>query len=479
MSGTSSGWCGAVMVCALVTTLLAGGGADECAASADGRKSPGCVTASTTSDDLDEESDTASFLIVVEHQDGWRCAASLVSMRTGVTSARCARGRSGSLPRELWALAAAQLARRPPHPDERHAPRHGTSPASTARRVSRIALAGDRRREGDDVYLDDLAVLELEAPFGSAARTRPILMATSRGECEKETTCHAVRAATAGGHHRARFHVVTASIVAGSHCASRVLHWLEISDRALCLAGDELCTNDRGTGVVCGGKLCGVLSESVPESASTETDGCGGTHVAQSVARWRSFLHCAHTLRACGRGDCETLCSEHRLLNGDSTTEIETVGTRPFVSTANSVPTETPTRRRKQSSAAQTSTEPILDPLAEGSVEPGLQFTVAACSGVRTQPSRLQGLITELAGEYGDNAAEYEEATPMMRAREQFATSSQAPVARSPSSSHSMDATKHSPPPAESLRAAAASATPHAALALIQLTWLTHNVHLF
>lgn len=63
---------------------------------------------------------------------------------------------------------------------------------------------------------------------------------------------------------------------------------------------------------MCGGKLCGVLSRSVrstnatvedKSSESEERDGrdsCGTTHVAQSVARWRRFLHCAHTLRACG-----------------------------------------------------------------------------------------------------------------------------------------------------------------------------------
>lgn len=44
-------------------------------------------------------------------------------------------------------------------------------------------------------------------------------------------------------------------------------------------------------------------------------------------ATFSLFSLCVHTLfYLCFlfRGDCETLCSEHRLLNGDSTTEMET-----------------------------------------------------------------------------------------------------------------------------------------------------------
>lgn len=71
---------------------------------------------------------------------------------------------------------------------------------------------------------------------------------------------------------------------------------------------------DRGAGVVCDGKLCGVLSRSARSTGnatlnnslnttnSTHGDStCGDIHVALSVARMRRFLHCAHTLRACGR----------------------------------------------------------------------------------------------------------------------------------------------------------------------------------
>lgn len=69
--------------------------------------------------------------------------------------------------------------------------------------------------------------------------------------------------------------------------------------------------SDWGAGVVCGGKLCGVVSRSargadgsaggLAAAAGRDEPQCGDTHAAQSVARWRRFLHCAHTLRACGR----------------------------------------------------------------------------------------------------------------------------------------------------------------------------------
>ncbi|CAK1602626.1 unnamed protein product [Parnassius mnemosyne] len=325
----------ALLVCALLGAAAGppvradeDGAATEAATPCFGEDS---AEVTTRADDAesDEESDSAPFMIVVEHEDGWHCAASLVSLRTVVTSARCARGRSAQLPRELWALAAALLARPVPAPASAPAPaaspppapppalHRAASTADTARRIARIALAGDPRRRGaEDLALDDLAVLELESPFGAGAQARPILMATSRNECEKETTCHAVRAVAGSGPHRARFRVVDATLAAETLCATRVPHWTDIRDRALCLTGDELCAEDRGAGVVCGGKLCGVLSESAPERAvegevergsergaerAEGGGGCGDAHVVLSVARWRSFLHCAHTLRACGR----------------------------------------------------------------------------------------------------------------------------------------------------------------------------------
>lgn len=73
--------------------------------------------------------------VVVEHEDGWRCAGSLVSLRTALTSAWCVRGR-GALPaRELWALAAAASAHAPSSDAAVAARLHG------ARRIARVAVA--------------------------------------------------------------------------------------------------------------------------------------------------------------------------------------------------------------------------------------------------------------------------------------------------------------------------------------------------
>lgn len=82
--------------------------------------------------------------------------------------------------------------------------------------------------------------------------------------------------------------------------------------------------SDWGAGVVCGGKLCGVVSRSARAAggaaggaagtASRDEPQCGDTHAAQSVARWRRFLHCAHTLRACGRWLLSESLNRARLL---------------------------------------------------------------------------------------------------------------------------------------------------------------------
>lgn len=101
-----------------------------------------------------------------------QCSGALVSLRTVVTSAACARRRENSPAQELWALAAAAAAGLALRNDG-------------ARRVSRVASAGaagdaSARAWGGAVL--DVAVLELERPFGSAARARPILMATAPDE---------------------------------------------------------------------------------------------------------------------------------------------------------------------------------------------------------------------------------------------------------------------------------------------------------
>lgn len=169
--------------------------------------------------------------MVLQHADGWQCAASLVSVRTGVTAARCARGAAGA-PRGLWALAAALLAARPPAP-----------PAAAARRVTRLAVAGDGRDPADPAL--DIAVVELEAPFGKEARAQPILMATTRGGCDDAKECYSVRALDAfvsdGGVRRARLRVTSLTLQPERHCAAVVPHWSASHARSLCFSGDELC----------------------------------------------------------------------------------------------------------------------------------------------------------------------------------------------------------------------------------------------
>lgn len=158
--------------------------------------------------------------IVVEHPDGRRCSGSLVSLRTALTSAWCAGGPGGS--RELWALAPG---------------------ASAARRVARVALAAG----ADDARLPpawagaaaDLAVLELEAPFGGGAHSRPILMATAAAECAPGAACHVVRAL--GGGRAPRLRIVDAALAAGERCAARSPGWPGLRDTALCLDGPTLC----------------------------------------------------------------------------------------------------------------------------------------------------------------------------------------------------------------------------------------------
>lgn len=114
---------------------------------------------------------------------------------------------------------------------------------------------GDGTDGGDGTWRGaamDLALAELEQPFGSAARTRPILMATSSAECAPAApaTCHVSRALPrpapgpaqpARPRPHARLRIVGADLVPPDTCARAASYWNAVRDRALCLAGPELC----------------------------------------------------------------------------------------------------------------------------------------------------------------------------------------------------------------------------------------------
>lgn len=122
-----------------------------------------------------------------------------------------------------------------------------------------------------------------------------------------------------------RLRILDAYLEEGGRCAARGPRWPALRARSLCLSGPLLCRvriprrdvgslalgtyhesacpqSDRGTGVVCAGKLCGVVSRSAGGAPGlTEGEQCGDVHIASNVPRWRRFLHCAHTRAACGR----------------------------------------------------------------------------------------------------------------------------------------------------------------------------------
>ncbi|CAH2109283.1 unnamed protein product [Euphydryas editha] len=339
----------------------------------------------------DDDSDDAAYMMVLQHADGWQCAASLVSTRTGVTTARCARGPPGA-PRELWALAAALLAARPPPP-----------PAAAARRVTRVAFAGDGRDPADPAL--DIAVVEMESPFATEAHAQPIIMATTHG-FDDALECYSIRALAVlspdRGVRRARFRVVSLMLKSETHCAGRVPHWSASHARSLCFTGDELCERDMGGGVVCGGELCAVLSV----TAGDGTDGqCGETYAAQNISRWRSFLHCAHTLRLCGRGTskCSEECSELILGEEEDSTTLALTHVTP--SLEHPPRSHQSTRASRTSASSPTSTAPLARAHDDHASHPSIEFEPNRAD-FKAAPSRTPrpGLK---AGEYGDNAAEY------------------------------------------------------------------------
>lgn len=124
-----------------------------------------------------------------------RCAGSLVTQRTVITSAWCARAtRHSTAVAVAWALAVGGAG--------------GRLGAESVRRVVRVASAGGvtavtTATNGGGEYgpardwagaLFDLALLELEAPFGGGG-WRPILMATDPSDCERQhASCQTARA---------------------------------------------------------------------------------------------------------------------------------------------------------------------------------------------------------------------------------------------------------------------------------------------
>ncbi|XP_063623085.1 trypsin-7-like [Cydia splendana] len=280
------------------------------------------ATVAAADEPLEDEVESAPFAIVVEHEDGWRCGGALVTLRAALSTATCARGR-GAPPADLWARAP------------------GATAAEGARRVARIALAIDSQGLSENMkwteeawigVVLDMALLELEAPFGAAAGARPILMAAG-DDCEPRGSapaCHVVRTPQRAG---GALRVGNAERASPMVCATVAPHWAAISDTALCLVGPEFCQSDWGVGVVCAGKLCGVLSRSARspgESGENSSEsggesgggggggggaGCGDTHAALLVPRWQQFVHCAQTRRHCGRDSCASVCSERMLLN--------------------------------------------------------------------------------------------------------------------------------------------------------------------
>lgn len=168
----------------------------------------------------------------MEHGDGRRCLGSLVSLRTAVTSAWCARGPGTRAAPELWVRPA-------------HAPR-------SARRIARVVFIAHEEVTYDapdtlpteDPWrgaAGDLAVLELETPFGEGARATPILMAMSATECTSPSSCLAVRSVPRPGSERASLRVVDLELGAGETCAEHGPRWSSLRPSALCLAGSTLC----------------------------------------------------------------------------------------------------------------------------------------------------------------------------------------------------------------------------------------------
>ncbi|CAF4852871.1 unnamed protein product [Pieris macdunnoughi] len=384
-------------------------------------------TFNSSSEFDEEESDSVAYMIIVEHGEGQRCAGSLVSLRTALSSARCLRL---STPRAtLWALAAALVVG------------HGTVRAADgARRVIRVAYAGTDSADP----ANDLALLAIDEPFGESAQSRPILMATAAGVCDAVQDCNAVRALSRNNAHGAQallLRVISVHRAPHAVCNARVPHWAALKDRSLCLKGETLCENDVGGGVVCAGLLCGVFSAVGANEAADER--CGDTFGALTVARWRRFLHCAHTQRLCGRGDCASLCTEYWLDGSDEPSPAASFGspiqtlvedvnhalTTPVRSSShynklerklivtdhNSGSTSSPmSTGRSTSSRAAVQASPTLRLLSRTpliyELRPSADFEPNRADFKRSRVSLSTLALSSMrlkAGEYGDNAVDY------------------------------------------------------------------------
>lgn len=160
--------------------------------------------------------------IVVEHTDGRRCGASLVSLRTALTSAWCATNRAGTYGPvdRVWVRA--------PDVDQR-------------RLVSRLSMLQFQHLAMEDTWSGpdmDLALLNLMEPFSAGEATRPILMATQPSECTEGATCYVVRMLGS----KPSLQIVDAQLVAEDVCSKQFSGWGLLRGSGLCLAGATLCS---------------------------------------------------------------------------------------------------------------------------------------------------------------------------------------------------------------------------------------------
>ncbi|XP_022121649.2 uncharacterized protein LOC110997692 [Pieris rapae] len=178
--------------------------------------------------------------------------------------------------------------------------------------------------------------------------------------------------------------------------------------------------------------------------ASKEDARCGDTFGALTVARWRRFLHCAHTQRLCGRGDCASLCTEHWFNGSDEPFPSASLGsafqtlvedmdhslTAPVLSRYNKFETKATelvvadhngrnnsspmSTGRSTSSRAAAQASPRLRLLSRTpliyELRPSADFEPNRADFKRSRVSLSTLALSSMrlkAGEYGDNAVDY------------------------------------------------------------------------